>query len=583
MKFIFSIHILILLFLRFQLESCANEPVLPQGTAPAVQTPVDGIRIAWDYSSMVKIAPANDQPPGYYGYARLIQLHDKRLACVYETSAGNIELAFSLDLGKSWERPQVVFETKKNIAMAVPEIIELKDHSILVGCNPRPRKPYNDDRKFGIKVRKSNDGGKNWLSEQVIYEALSTFENGCWEPSFAQLPSGEVQLFYANEGVYTTSNEQNISMFKSVDSGKTWTTTPTIIGFRAGRRDGMPVPLLLPEKNELLVAVEDNKVGEFKPTIYREKLTDNWADGFISANDSRRLYQPLKDQLADNIYAGAPYLARLQSGEVLLSYQSNIDRTNLWNQSAMVVEIGDDAGTLFSRRSIPFVIPSTKSGLWNSLAVIQENIPVAITSTNGFSSNSTEVWMIKGHVIPEFVVLQGTPTVDGQITDACWQQEWPYFVGHKSNVQMKAMLCLDETNLFLAAQIDEADLASDASNEVVFQLDTERKGYEKPHTGIFAFHCNFNGNLAVEEGNSGNWENQKEIGSLQYKITKQGNLYLMELSIPLKYFKMDFKNENTMGINFILKYKLKSGYTVEESVSPNDNNRPYTWSPIRMN
>lgn len=45
-----------------------------------------------------------------------------------------------------------------------------------------------------------------------------------------------------------------------------------------------------------LIAVEDNKVGEFKPAIYREKLTDIWADGFISDNDSRRLYQPLKDQ-----------------------------------------------------------------------------------------------------------------------------------------------------------------------------------------------------------------------------------------------------------------------------------------------
>lgn len=569
------------LLLMFQLESCAKEAISQDGTAPAIQSPVDGIRIAWNFRSLTKIAPL-DGRSGYFGYARMVQLFDGRLACVYEAS-GNIELTVSSDSGTNWGTPQVIFASENNISMAVPEIIELKDHSILVGCNPRPRKPYTDDRKFGIKVRKSTDGGTSWLPEQVIYEALSTFGNGCWEPSFVQLPSGEVQLFYANEGVYTTSDEQNISMFKSVDSGKTWTNAPTIIGFRAGRRDGMPVPLLLPEKNELLVTVEDNKVGEFKPTIYHEKLTDNWADGFISANDSRRLYQPLKDQLADNIYAGAPYLARLLSGEVLLSYQSNINRTNLWNQSAMVVEIGDDGGTMFSRRSIPFVIPSTKSGLWNSLAVIQGSTPVAITSTNGFSSNSTEVWMIKGHVIPEFVVLQGTPTIDGQITDACWQQEWPYFVGHKSNVQMKAMLCLDETNLYWAARIDEVDLSADANNEVVFQLDTERMGYEKPHTGIFAFHCNLNGNLTVEEGNSGNWENQKEIGSFQYKITKQGNLYLMELSVPLEFLKTEFNKGNAMGINFILKYKLKSGNTVEESVSPNDGNRPYTWSPIQLN
>ena len=333
---------------------------------PAQKENLDGIRIAWDFRTMVKIAPASYQPPGYYGYARLIQLNDKRLACVYETSAGNTELVFSHDEGKSWDDPQIVFETKNNIAMAVPEIIELNDNSILVACNPRPRTPYTDDRKFGIKVRKSSDGGKSWHQEKLIYEAQSTFVNGCWEPVFLQLPDGEVQLFFANEGIYTTSNEQNISMFRSFDFGEQWTGEPEITGFREGRRDGMPVPLLLIDKGELLVAVEDNKVGEFKPAVYREKLADNWKDGFISGDDPRRLYHPLQNPLAEEIYAGAPYLVRLESGEVLLSYQSTLNRSRRWNQSSMTVEIGDDAGNLFNRRSVPFKIPLEKSGLWNS-------------------------------------------------------------------------------------------------------------------------------------------------------------------------------------------------------------------------
>jgi len=178
-KFKIKINLVTFLLLTLQMGGCAKEPDLPEGQIPSVQTPVDGIRIAWDYRSLTKIAPL-DSRTGYFGYARMVQLSDGQLACVYETSAGNTELVFSTDLGESWGNKQIVFETKNNIAMAVPEIVELSDHSILVACNPRPREPYTEDRRFGIKVRKSADGGLTWQEEQVIYQAHSIFENGCW-------------------------------------------------------------------------------------------------------------------------------------------------------------------------------------------------------------------------------------------------------------------------------------------------------------------------------------------------------------------------------------------------------------------
>lgn len=302
-----NIFTILLLLMTLQMGSCAKESNLPTGIIPEIQAPVDGIRIGWDFRSLTRIAPL-DGRTGYFGYARMTQLFDGRLACVYETSAGNIELVFSADRSKTWGNRQVLFETANNIPPYVPEIIELSDHSILVACNPRPREPYTADRRFGIKVRKSADGGQTWEKEQVIYQAQSTFDNGCWEPSMIQLPSGEVQLFFANEGIYTTSGEQNISMFRSTDFGNSWTAEPVIVGFRKDRRDGMPVPLLLKDKGELLIAVEDNKTDQFKPTIYREKLTANWANGTILASDPRREYAPLMNSLADNVYAGAPYL-----------------------------------------------------------------------------------------------------------------------------------------------------------------------------------------------------------------------------------------------------------------------------------
>ncbi len=561
--------------------SCNNELPIKTGIEPEIKEVKNGIRIAWDYSSLTKIAPAEGATPGYYGYARMIQLYDSRLACVYETSKGNVELVISPDSGKTWNSPQIIFETQNNISMAVPEIIELSDHSVLVACNPRPREPFTENRKFGIKVRKSNDGCQIWQPEQNIYEAESTFNNGCWEPSMVEMPNGEIQLFFANEGIYTTSDEQNISMFNSFDFGETWATGPLIIGFRSGKRDGMPVPLLLEDSGELLVAVEDNKQGEFKPTIYREQIAGLWANGAITANDPRRNYHPLVEPLPENCYAGAPYISRLSTGEVLLSYQSTWNRDSRWDKSAMVVEIGDNTGSLFSNRSIPFDIPISKSGLWNSISVIEGNTTVALTSTNAFSANSTEVWMIKGKVIPELTLPLGTAVIDGNTNDECWKSEWPYFVGHKSENQLKASVCADATNLYLAATINSSQIDK-SSDGFIFYLDTERKGYKAPHKGIYAFHFEANGSIVIKEGSYTNWEEIEKTELITYKSNENTNTIAFEMAIPKVFFQGNQLTNNQIGINFQLKQKISNGSILTENMGQNIAEQPWTWCPLNL-
>lgn len=574
---------LLILICFFSFLSCSksqdNEKLLE---VPALQENIDGIRISWDYSSRVKIAPAQGHTEGYCGYARVIQLHDRRLACVYETSSGNIELVFSSDSGKSWGQPQIVFGMQNNITMSVPEIIELADHSILVACNPRPREPYTPDRKFGIRVRKSIDGGQNWNDEQLIYEAQSTFNDGCWEPSFLQLPGGEVQLYFSNEGIYTSSNEQNISIFRSHDGGDSWTKEPEIIGFRKDKRDGMPVPLFIPETGEILVAVEDNKAGEFKPTIYHEKLANNWTDGFVSANDSRRSYHPLVNSLPSEIYAGAPYLARLGSGEVLLSYQSTLNRSDIWDKSSQVVEIGNSEGAGFKNRSVPFPIPITKHGLWNSIAVIDGNTPVALTSTNAYAYNSTEVWMIKGHVVPEFSIPQGNVVVDGNFDEECWKQDWPYFLGNGSKTSLRASLAVDANSIFLGLRIDQADAILANQSEVLIQIDTERKGYEAPHLGIYSFHLKLDGTLVAEVGAFGEWQKISDDKALQYKIKNNGATLLAELAVPSVFLNCELNSGKVLGFNISAKFVLKSGELIQERISPNEENQPFSWFPISI-
>ena len=215
-------------------------------TNAATVTRYNGSRIFWDSRSPVTIFNG--------GYGRLIELADGRLLACCES--GGIKISFSSNKGQTWTTPTLIAPNSNDTPNCVPDLIQLSDGTIIVGYNPRPSVPYTEDRHFGIRLRRSTDGGNTWSDEIFVYNADYRFENGCWEPSFLELPSGELQLYFADESPYTTSGEQQISLYRSYDGGLTW-TEPQRISFRAGYRDGMPVPVLLSDKRNIVVAIEE--------------------------------------------------------------------------------------------------------------------------------------------------------------------------------------------------------------------------------------------------------------------------------------------------------------------------------------
>src|SRR5690606_25380782 len=150
-----------------------------------------------------------------------------------------------------------------------------------------------------------------------------------------------------------------------------------------GSRDGMPVPLLLKNKKDILIAIEDNGSGEFKPFIIKSSIEDS-GNKTVGAESPLRLYA-LAEKIDNSVYAGAPYLAQLSSGETLLSYQGSEYRAgNKLQYADMKVVIGDENGRNFKYKTSPFNIPGDKSGLWNSITVLKGDTILALTSTNGF-------------------------------------------------------------------------------------------------------------------------------------------------------------------------------------------------------
>ena len=92
-------------------------------------TPYSGSRIFWDLSTRKTVFNAG-------GYSRMIQLQDGRLMAVCE--GNGINIAFSSNLGNTWSSPVKIVTNTNNTPNSVPDLIQLRDGTIIVAYNPRP-------------------------------------------------------------------------------------------------------------------------------------------------------------------------------------------------------------------------------------------------------------------------------------------------------------------------------------------------------------------------------------------------------------------------------------------------------------
>jgi hypothetical protein len=565
------------------LLSCSDSPNVidekPVVENIASKPAVEGIRIAWDYNSLVQVSDKNSTD--YNGYARLVQLNDKKLMCTYE-SGGAILVKTSSDFGSTWSAPITVVSGNASVNMTTPDILQLKDNSILICYNPRPI-AGNGTEKFSINTIKSYDGGLTWKENQIVYEASSEFENGCWEPSALQIPSGEIQLFFSNENVYRNSNEQNISLIRSSNNGLTWSTTPEIVSFRAGKRDGMPSPILLKNQNEIVFSIEDNSIeNQFKPYIIRNTITENWKQT-VDANSINRNYA-LEEVLSNPVYAGAPYLSQISTGEVLMSYQGTENRaTNDINNADMKVVIGTNDAKNFNRKSTPFLLSSGKSALWNSIKVLDDDTVVALTTTNQFS-NASQIWMIKGRVVPEINATKETAIIDGQSNEAVWQKKSPVFIGQKSNTQLEANFTYDSEFLYAFAQVKDSQIVStDAltgSDGLNLYLDPKNRNLIAPGKSIFKLELGQSNLFSIYEGENSKWKKLDSPQGIVTTTVKTTNGYRIEVKIPWNVLGGMPPKQTRIGYNIELREKGTNNYT--ESIAPNSSDKPYSWSTLKL-
>ena len=532
-------------------------------SGPATDPTPHSSRIAWDYSSLQEIAPIGDYP-------RMRRLTEERIAVVYENGYGSTVIRYSDDEGQSWSEPDTLFHrfTARSdhdsalVWISNPELIRLKSGELLAACNYRPQKA--GVYPFAIAIRRSTDAGATWSPPQTVYQAGKAFGDGCWEPAFLELPNGDLHIYFSNEGIFTESDEQDIEVLISHDKGVSWEPQPRRVCFRAGKRDGMAVATLVGD--EILVSIEDNRIGEFKPSIVRTTLTDCWQTPVLA--DSPMREPALLEPLHDTIYAGAPYLITLPTGETALSYQTTRGRTNDWELSTMEVAVGDRQGRNFTKVTQPFAIPTDRLAKWNSIAVFDKDRIAALSGCN-YLGGRVGVWMILGHIIPEqLTTVRSHIHPDGLLTE--WDgQTMPLFVGHQGKSNLRFGFCRQSKNLCLAIRINtEMKTPAGANLYIATRTNRYRIGTSAQSPVSISLLCD------------DNWEPLPSHPTIQSGICLDDKGYSLEAKIPLSL--LDLQRGDSARITAGLITPNLDGTLHEELIVHSIQNDPSTWCSLQI-
>ena len=534
--------------------------------------PYSSSRIFWDSSTRTTVFTTG-------WYARMIELQDGRLMAACEHSG--IEVAFSSDKGQTWSTPTKIATNHDNIGMRVPDLAQLHDGTIVVSYNPRPEEPYTSDRKFGIRCKRSTDNGKTWGEEIFVYDAQHTFGDGCWEPSLLELPSGELQLYFSNEGIYTQSNEQNISLCRSFDGGVTW-GDPEIVSFRNGYRDGMPCPVLLKDNSQIVLTIEDNGwpgVGDFFPTTVRCPLDVNWHNYLVNGDSPNRA-KTLDFAFCPNATGGAPYLRVLPWGETVMSYQSAYGRDG---RLSMYVALGDAEARNFRSLQHPFKVENTHTVMWNSLCVADTGIVIAV----GGVGNRIE--MIKGYPVRRLQAPYAHATVDGRQTrgEGYYKpQATQVLMGIERGVRTTADICYDADSIYFTARVSdrtEHPLNNAYGDGVTLLIDAADRCSLAPLDGMHRIFLRRAGTAQLSHGNDSKkrWTTDNNL-HVHLNVTEKNTYYIIEAAIPWTDLALTKAPEGaSLQMNIEVQDNTIGDYYPEKEYLP-DGRRDESWTWMEL-
>lgn len=367
----------------------SNEPV-------DTSTPDIAHKITWKpYATAKKIS----QPGFYADYGRIERVGTSdTLLLVYHGGANNqdwlnVYLRKSFDNGQTWQDHQVMADISEYTnywRFCNPELIQLANGWVLLAYIANGNPETNDN--CYIHILTSKDRGKTWEGPALVQTGRS------WEPSLVQLPHGEIEMFYSSEADWWPPEEgkyleQEIHMLHSTDNGQSW-SFPQTVAYYPGKRDGMPVPLLLQGNRGVIFGIETVNASH-SPYIVKRGLDDPWT--LTTTNFENGPYRWVVGNFSG--HGGAPYMLQLPTGETVLS--AHIYKGGDWHQNNyMQVMIGDNDAKHFTNLSTPWgMLPINESAVNNSLFLEDSTTIIAVSGRN-FSNGSGGIYWLEGTIVP---------------------------------------------------------------------------------------------------------------------------------------------------------------------------------------
>lgn len=494
----------------------------------AKHAPYDRSRIYWDLTTRVDAM-------GWGGnYGRMVQLLDGRLMIV-GGYGGGLAYTLSEDYGATWSTPEMIVRHPAGYHYGSPDFTQLADGTILVGLNPRPSEPYSEDRKFGIRVMRSADCGKTWSAPIFVFDAEYYGEDGCWEPSFLQLPSGEVQCYFSVE--LKGCGDQEIMISRSFDNGLTWGPAERVC-YRAGFRDGMATAIIT-DAGEIVGIIEDfghsNYYWSPRATTFRCTLEDNWSRWVDAGSRNREMIFERQEDKKYN--SAAPYIRKLPGGETVASWMGNSDgrSTTEINRYPLFVAVGDADARNFKAVSMPFCRGESEFANWGSLGVADDGYLYALANV-GQTGSGCVLGLIKGMPRKGFEAGYGTPVLDGNPA----KDAWIYPAGKQLTMgsgignRMEMDFLYDNDNLYFYAYVVDRDIITDAVDKdgLFLYLDVAGCCDTYPQEGMFKFFFGPDGTATLRRGSGGKWLPEVSPQEITYALDAHKTFYRMEVAIP---------------------------------------------------
>ena len=492
--------------------------------------PYTSSRIFWDMGSRQTL---------FQGacYARMKELQDGRLIAVTNNS-DNIVVSFSSNKGISWTTPAVVATHPAKCHLFDAEVVQLSDGTIIIPYNIGTNTPYSDDRHYGVLLNISTDNGRTWGSPINVYTAGIDFGTGCWEPAILELPSGELHLYFSDESPFPgDNNDQCIQLTRSFDKGRTWSKVETI-SYRPGARDGMPVPVIIGDS--IIVTIEDSRwPGEqtFVPVTLRSSIEENWKGITIPATSNRR-NQVIDYSWTPRTWGGAPYLCVLPWGETVLSRQA-YHESGSYDVMNQYVYIGNEQARGFKAISQPFPdnAGSKVSVEWNSIAVIDTGIVIALGGVGAKGAINSHVDIVRGYPKREFCAYYGTPTLDGTIGRDEYHTRLANQVMMGTNTigtRVYADFSYDEQNLYFVIRVNDTTPVNEGTtmDAVHLLLDPHNLCETVPTAGVIDITLRTDGTYLCQEGRNYLWTTFQPAAPIDVHVNATSKAYVIEAAIP---------------------------------------------------